>query len=359
MAKREYTGPAIDMTDTTHLAEIDDQTIAGSSADDTFEEITKLLPDDVDPEKITDKEKKIIHAYLTQRPDDDSIRDLAHGHDEFSREHCRRTVHKIFRDTREFEDLSDGIQLAIKILAFEGVDADRAYLEDKYPVSRRTISEASKNYPDLVEQYSDITESELETTVQEYRATHGSSDGGDSHRGEQPTSVEERTYPSDYSETYEWFIETISDNPSLSSNNVAKRMPREKDWSRANYYNVVKSHSDVIKQRVLEKGTAQSKDDFHEYLQDHLDLSEFESAERTPDRPSESDSQTTSNNNPEMPENVNSRLDDLESQVDALSEKVESNTTSEDTNKEQLAQLIVNSLSDDELGKLIKKQFSG
>lgn len=66
MAKREYTGEPIDMTDApgeTHLSKRDGETVAGTSDDDFHDEKTDAWPSGLDRDEFTDLQAEIIEQF--------------------------------------------------------------------------------------------------------------------------------------------------------------------------------------------------------------------------------------------------------------------------------------------------------
>lgn len=354
MAKREYSGPAIDMTDQ-YIGERPNngETVGGTTEDDVFEQSTEWLPAHVDKDDFSEKQKRALRAYLS-RTDRETVTmpELAEGN-EFSKETARRAVHKAFRDTREFEDLTNSVKLAVLIWACEGLEKTQNELEEQYPVSSRALGEAKRVYPDLIEEKRPITQSQMESAVAEYKKTHSyshtssssNSPGGGGGNETQKTK-EEIEYPDDYSETYQWFVETISENPEKKPAEIVEMLPEGKDWSENNYYNIVRDHPGVLKQRINEKGP---NDDIRGYLVDKLELDVGSEDANDAGR---ARSENSSSELAGRVRSIESRLDEIEENVGRGAAAQGDGGSSTDANT--LAQLLVNEMSDAEIGAVVR-----
>lgn len=379
MAKREYTGDPIDLTQLpkeTHLSEQNGETVAGTTEDDDFEQRTTLVPEDIDEESITEKQWKAIRAFQVDGDKENpSLYSLARDRD-FSADAARSAIHKVFRSVRDIEDIPPSYRLAVLISAYEG-DSDYAALAEQYPLSKRAFQEAKHVYPDLIREYEGISQDELEKAVAQYEqnkqekignsfsadnpesTTENSSESrSDAKKHQKPR--EEKDYPEDFTETYEWFIEAISDTPNKSKQEIAETIPANKDFSGQNYYNVVKSYSDVIKQRILEKGTATTESDLCQYLQQYItiDADDDSGVSESDASETESDSTDTNNETQDIDDKYDARLRSVESKVESLRQQVETvEGDGKDAEEVQLAKIIVGAVSDDELGRLIRESF--
>lgn len=374
MAKREYNGQPIDLTDfpgETHLRQINDngETVAGTTKDDYGNESTVFLPHDVSPEDIPEKQWEAIQVFQIEGDrDDPNPWQLAKDRD-FSGDVARAAIHRVFRDTRGIEDISPSYRLSVFILAYEGTEESLTDLEEKYPVSRRALAQARDVYPDLIDEYSDISKSELEKAVSKYKETkhqgiakNGTDDSEgakDSNQSEDAsvyqTPKDEKEYPDDFTETYQWFIEKISDHPSKTKQEIEELIPQDKGFSGQNYYNTVRNYPGVIKTRILEKETATTQSDLSDYLQKHIDLSDGE--EDTDQQEQESTDNDDSSADNDDNDQFEARLRSVESKVETLRQQIGEDNTHTDNERVELATIIVESIPDEELGRLIRESF--
>lgn len=357
--KREYSGPPIDMTEQ-YIGERPNQgeTVSGTSEDDFFSQHTDWLPSGVDEDDFTEKQKEAIRAYLSYT-DRESVTmgELAAGKD-FSKETARRAIHKAFRDVRGFDDLTDSTKLGVLIWAHEGMDASQKQLAEEYPISSRALGESKRVYPDLIEEQQPIGVEEIEDAVEQYKQAHPQSRKSDSSSkststGKYQKAKSEKEYPDDFSETYQWFIETIAENPEKSTTEIAELIPEEKGYSPQNYYNVIRDYGHIVKSRIEEKGTAESEDDLSEYLASRIELDVQTGDDDGDDSPSKQDGGSESDGV------LDQRLRAVESKVDSLRQEVEgmdaqAPEAATNGSNNDLAGMIIQSMSDEQLGSIIR-----
>lgn len=370
MAKREYRGEPIDMTDLpgeSHITEREGETIAGSSADDLFEDTSNLLPDGLDEDDLSEDQKKAVLAFLTVDDKENvDFSELAEGQD-FSKQSARRGVHKVFRGYRDMEDLFDSHKLAVLILAHKDGDYGSLYqLAEDYPLSRTVMGNAKRTYPDLIEEQKPVSKSELDEAIEAYLNAHPSkreenkSSSNNSGSNRTQKTKEDKEWPDDFSECQEWFIETITDNPSYKAGEIGDLMPTDNDgeplWSSANYHNNVRQYPELIAGLIAEKGTASDVSDMADYLQKHIPVSAITeagglSASGNPEDDPNGGKQSSDNPN----DDIEKRLRAVESKVESLRHDLENiETDGQGSEGNDLAQVVVESLSDEQLGRILR-----
>lgn len=350
--KREYNGPPIDGTEQ-YVGERNEngETIAGTTEDDLFDESADWLPRDMNESDFTRKQKQALRAYLSHSDRESATpAKIAENHD-FSKETARRAIHKAFPNSRGIDDLTDSRRLAIKILAYEGKNQPQNKLAENYPLSMRAFGEAKRVYGDLVAETQPIGKDQLNTAVKEYRNNHPAASQEKSETSLTETSrksKDEKEYPDDFSDTYKWFIEAIAENPAISQSEIKDTMPDNADFSPQNYYNVIKDYHHIIMDRIKQKGTADTKDDMSDYLAKHVESFGFDTSETEEPQPEKNADEN----------NIDKRLRAVESKTESLRQEVNAlKETSESTNVD-LASVIIESLSDDDLGKVVREAIT-
>lgn len=349
MLKREYDGPPIDATEQ-YVSERNKkgETVGGTTEDDLFDESADWLPRDMDESDFTDKQKQALRAFLAHSDRESVTATELAKNNNFSRETAQRAIHKAFPDSRGLSDLSDSRELAIHILAYEGGGKSQNELADTYPIPKRAFGEAKRVYPDLIEEVKPISKDELDVKVREYESAYtASTQTKEKHTAPEPPQKpkEEKEYPEDFSDTYQWFVETVSDHPDKGQSEIKELIPDEAEFSPQNYYNVIRDYADVVLERIKEKGTANSESELNDYLADHIDSFGFETMKS--DEP---------NTQPEEQESeLEKRLRAVESKTETLRQEVTELKESNRSTNTDLASVIVESLSDDELGQLVRE----
>jgi len=370
MAKREYNGDPIDMTDLpgeSHLSERGGETIAGTSADDLFDESSNLLPDHISEDDLSENQKRAVMAFLTVEDKENAdFSELADGRD-FSQQSARRGIHKVFRKYRGMDDLGDSYKLAVLILAHHGEDYQSIHkLADEYPVSRTVLGNAKRTYPDLIEEQQPVTESGLEEAVEAYLDSHPSKqeeyggNGSDTTTTRKRKQIEDKEYPDDFSACQQWFIEAITDNPSYSVGEIAELIPTndsgERRWSTANYYNNIRDYPALVAELIGEKETVDDVSELADYIQEQIPMSEIEkiggkSASGNPENNPNGSKQASGNPS----DDIEKRLRAVESKVESLRHEVDEIEPSEQPdNQDDLAEIVVQSLSDEQLGRILR-----
>jgi len=368
MATNKYTGEPIDLTDgigETHLSEVNGTTVgSGHTDDDLFKESTVKWPDHIDEDDLSESQVEVIEAYLSQSNRDITPSKLAENND-FSPPTARRALHKVFREYRNFDDLGDSKKLAILALAHHGFDVSHRSLSEKYPVSRTVIGDAKRTYPDLVKEQQPITQDEMDEVVEKYLEKHPAKRDGSTNDNKNDSqtnpnsSSSQKKWPDDFSEIQRWFVNKIVEYPAKTSYEIAKEIPTdsngERQWSEANYHNVVRSHAKLIGELINEKGTVDEYSNLNDYLQKHIPKSLFGVGRADEGKKDSSDTERVE---PEQLADVENRLASLESKIESLQERANSmeldNSKQPQSVNNDIARIVVESMSDEQIANVVR-----
>jgi len=374
MAKREYSGDPIDLTNLPgeqHISERGGETVAGTSGDDLFNESTEWLPEGITEDDLSEGQKNAVLAFLAKNDKENVDFEELAAENDFTKQTARRGIHKVFREYRDIDDLSDAYKLGVLIHAHHHNDDTSAYgLAEEYPISRTVLGNTSRTYPDLIKEHEPITERELDEAVEAYLETHPSkrenqnTNGQTSSQSTNQQSTVDKEWPSDFSECQQWFIETISDYPSLSVGEIGEKIPEDaggqRKWSSANFHNNIRQYPELIARLIAEKETISDISDMNSYLQAHLSVStmneidQLESSEGNADQVEDAKNDISGQAERGEIGEIDKRLRAVESKVESIRNEIEEIDTSGKQANNQLAEIVINSLSDEQLGKILR-----